>query len=78
MPIKSFVFVSPSDNSCKEHQWNEVLAITNDIFLHNDRKIYEKQPCYNVSSLWRTDFATLLALSLYQGCTVLDRSLEGF
>ena len=32
------VRVSPSDNSCKEHQWNEVLAITNDIFRPNDRK----------------------------------------
>jgi len=46
----------------KEHLWNEVLAITNDILHPIDRKIYGEEPRYKESSLWRTHFASLLAL----------------
>ena len=46
----------------KEHPWNEVLAITNDILYPIDRKICGEEPRYKESSLWRTHFASLLAL----------------
>ena len=46
----------------KEHLRNEVLAITNDILHPIDRKICGEEPRYRESSLWRTHFASLLAL----------------
>ena len=46
----------------KEHLRNEVLAITNDILHPIDRKICGEEPRYKESSLWRTHFASLLAL----------------
>jgi len=46
-----------------EPLYNEVLGITND-FLYPSKysKIYEKEPRYKGTSLWRTDFASLLSL----------------
>ena len=46
----------------KEHLRNEVLAITNYILHPIDRKIFGEEPRYKESSLWRTPFASLLAL----------------
>jgi len=42
-----------------------ILSITNDFLPHSTTKIYEKEPRYNETSLWRTNSASPLALQLY-------------
>ena len=63
----------------KHIQWNlnttslfvtEVLCITTDFLYPSNSKIYKREPQYNETSVWRTHFASSLALSLYRRSTV--------
>ena len=45
-----------------EPLYNEVLRVTNDFLYPSNSKIDEKEPLYNETSLYRTTFASPLAL----------------
>ena len=45
-----------------EPLYNEVLRMTNDFLYPRNSKIDEKEPRYNETSSWRTNFASPLAL----------------
>ena len=45
-----------------EPLYNEVLGMTNDFLYPSNSEIYEKEPGHNKTSLWRTCFASQLAL----------------
>ena len=45
-----------------EPLYNEVLRLTNDFLYPSNSKIDEKEPRYNETSLYRTNFASPLAL----------------
>ena len=42
--------------------YNEVLDITNDFLCSSDSKTYGKETLYKETSLWKTNFASPLAL----------------
>ena len=45
-----------------EPRYNEVLSMTSDFLYSSNCKIYEKEPRNNETSLYRTNFASPLAL----------------